>query len=170
MSETLFLIEDDVHPVMDVKVLPVEKEVKAEIPAGPIVTEAPPTFAFIGENKRRYLFVTDDAQSDFMSAAGLDAFLKTLGARKMALDDVAVFNMARHQGTVAFTDLAMFFKPQAVVLLGASATQVGIPEIAANSLGKVGDIPVFQTYSFDVLLGDNEKKAAFWPILKSLLV
>lgn len=170
MSETLFLIEGDGYPVMDDKILPLGAKAGSVISAGPIDAEVPPTFAFIGENKRRYLFVTDDAQSDYMSEAGLDAFLKTLGARKLALADVAVFNLAHHQGSVTFADLVVFFKPLAVVLLGPPATRLGMSEIQANSLAKVGDIPVFQTYSFDVLLGDNEKKAAFWPVLKSLLV
>ncbi len=178
MSEALFAIEDgDVRAPAD-EIVVQEKNAIANgaVPTPePVAVPAPvanprPVFAFLGENKQGYLFVTDDAQSDYMSAEGMDAFTKTLGARKLSLDDVAVFNLGRHAGQVAFSDLTSFFKPRAVVLLGAKATALGVSDIAPNTVGQVEGIPVFQTYSFDVLLIDAGKKSVFWPVLKSLLV
>lgn len=178
MSETLFSIEEDSGEAM-----PVVEEVatdrgmvgenrgpSSEVETAAEVEHVVPTFRFTGANQRKYLFITDDSQSDFMSEAGMDAFLKTIGARKMELADVAVFNVAHHAGALSWTDLLAFFKPRAVVLLGPAATRLGVADIPANSLEKIGDIPVFQTYSFDVLLADMEKKTAFWPVLKSLLI
>lgn len=178
MSETLFSIEDGdpstlaSEPVVQEQISTATGAVPASEPVAdpaPVVNQKP-AFAFLGGNKQGYLFVTDDAQSEYMSAAGMDAFTKTLGARNLSLDEVAVLNLARHAGQAAFADLISFFKPRAVVLLGAKATALRIPDIALNTVGQVGDIPVFQTYSFDVLLVDADKKSVFWPVLKSLLV
>src|SRR5690554_1681310 len=175
MSETLFAIEGEDAPAEETRAAadaPVAQPAVAipepETEASPAASP-PSEFAFLGENQQGYLFVTDDAQADGMSAAAMDAFTKTLAARNLSLADVAVFNVARHTGSLAFADVVAFFKPRAVVLLGPPASQFGLPDVPSNTVGKVGDTPVFQTYSFDVLLADAEKKGAFWPVLKSLL-
>lgn len=178
MSETLFSVAGEAvdAPVDEPRVVADESVAQPAVAVPEPETEATPAtsqpaeFAFLGENKRGYLFVTDDPQSDYLSGPAMDAFVKTLGARQLGLADVAVFNAARHAGPVAFADLAAFFKPRAVVLLGPPASRFGLPEVLPNTVGSVGGTPVFQTYSFDVLLVDAEKKGAFWPVLKSLLV
>lgn len=173
MSETLFSIDDDRFDVgqdldNNVHMMPSDGPT-TELAADSFV-EQPVTFDFVGENRKNYLFVTDDPRVDYMSDTGMDAFLKTLAARKMSLVDVAVFNLSRHKGAITFAMLIAFFKPKAVVLLGASAVDVGLQEIDVNSIGNMGDIRVFQSYSFDVLLSDGGKKSAFWPVLKSILL
>lgn len=175
MTETLFAIEDgDVPTAAElqddtvVAVIPADRPGEAEERA-PVVRTAP-VFSFLGENKQGYLFVTHDPQSDYMSAPAMEAFTKTLAARNLAQADVAVFNLAQHGEQVVISDLVSFFKPRAVILLGPAAPMLGIPALAFNTVGAVGDVAVFQTYSFDVLIQDAEKKSTFWPVLKSLLV
>lgn len=177
MTETLFSIEDsDVH-APDIEAGPEHSSAVAAVSVAkpqeleeraPIVAPAP-VFSFLGENRQGYLFVTHDPHSDYMSAEGMDAFTKTLAARKLALTDVAVFNLARHAGEVAVADLVSFFKPRAVILLGLEATRLGMPALVFNAIGTAGDVTVFQTYSFDEMIEDAAKKNAFWPVLKSLL-
>ncbi|WP_353124717.1 hypothetical protein [Parapedobacter pyrenivorans] len=118
-----------------------------------------PRFSFCGQNQRNYLFLTQDRQNEWMSGTAMDAFIKTLAALKLTMDDVAVLNLARLTEAPSVGDLSLFFKPKVVVSLGASLVW---PEQQG--------IIVFPTHSFDEMLTDAEKKRVFWTTIKTLLV
>lgn len=116
-------------------------------------------FSFYGGNRRNYLFLTHEIQHEWMSAAALDAFVKTLSALKLSLDDIAVLNMGKLPEIPAKTELIAFFNPKVIVALGAP-----LPWDESD------DFTVFKTYSFDEMLADAEKKRIFWTAIKTLLV
>ncbi len=124
-----------------------------------VVANTSPRFPFYGGNKRNYLFLTHDMQCEWMSAAALDAFTKTLAALKLTLEDIAVLNIARLGEAPAKPDLVAFFHPKVVIALGATLPW-----------DESGDIRVFKTHSFDDMLVDAEKKRVFWTTVKTLLV
>ena len=121
--------------------------------------EQTPQFSFFGKNRLGYLFLTQERQYEWMSELAMEAFIKTLAALKLASDDVAVLNLAKLAESPSIDDLGLFFKPKVVVSLGAS--------IAWSELGGV---KVIQTYAFDEMLADAEKKRLFWTTIKTLLV
>ena len=123
------------------------------------VVAAPPQFSHYGGNKRNFLFLTHDARHEWMSDAAFDAFTKTLGALKLSMDDVAVLNVGKLPSVPAEADLVAFFHPKAIVALGASVPW-----------GTSSTTTVFQTYSFDEMLVDAEKKRTFWATVKTLLI
>lgn len=116
-------------------------------------------FSYYGANKRNYLFLTHEPQHEWMSAAALDAFTKTLAALKLSMDDIALLNVGKLSKIPAKTDLITFFKSRIVVALG-------VPLSWDESDG----LTVFKTYSFDEMLVDAEKKRLFWATIKTLLV
>lgn len=118
-----------------------------------------PQFTFYGKNKRGYLFLTDEKQHEWMSAPAMDAFLKTLAALKLTVDDVAVLNLAKLQEPPLIDHLTLVFNPSVVVNLG---TSFAWPEQAA--------IKVFHTSAFDAMLADAAKKRVFWTTIKTLLI
>src|SRR5690606_12232224 len=110
-----------------------------------------PQFSYYGGNKRNFLFLTQDTQHKWMSAAALDAFSKTLAALKLSTDDVAVLNMAAFPTVPDKAELFAFFNPKVIVALGTTLSEE-----------PSGPVEVFNTHSFDEMLADAEKKRAFW--------
>lgn len=118
-----------------------------------------PQFSYHGGNRRNYLFLTHEIGHEWMSAAALDAFTKTLAALKLTMDDIAVLNIGKLSEIPAKPDLIAFFNPKVIVALGAS-----LPWDESDGL------VVYQTCSFDEMLVDAEKKRKFWTAIKTLLV
>ena len=158
MTETVFGVGNgEVKAVKDTVAAPVDVSPVSK-PEPVEIESAAPSFMFLGQNKRNYLFLTDERQHDWMSEAAMDAFVKTLAALKFTMDDVALLNVAKLQEPPSFDDLALFFKPKVVVSLGVSLRW---PERE--------DITVFRTDTFDAMIADAEKKRTFWATIKTLL-
>lgn len=121
--------------------------------------EPTPHFPFYGKNKRKYLFLIEEQRHEWMSEAAMDAFIKTLAALKLAGDDVALLNLAKLVAPPSVDQLTLFFKPRVVVNLG---TSFGWSDQDGATL--------VQTYSFDEMLADAEKKRLFWTKIKTLMV
>lgn len=121
--------------------------------------ERTPQFPFYGKNEKKYLFLTDEKQHEWMPQAAMDAFIKTLAALKLAENDVALLNLAKLAGAPSVDQLTSFFKPKVVVNLG---TAFVWPE--------QGDVNVFHTHTFSDMLADAEKKRVFWTTIKRLLI
>lgn len=132
--------------------------------------DAPPVdFAFYGKNRRRYLFLTNDGQHQWMSVAALDAFTKTLAALKLSADDVALLNLAPFAVPPRKEELISFFNPTVIVLLGVPPESVGLGALP-TAVSNCDGISVFQTGTFDEMLADAEMKRLFWTTIKTLLV
>src|SRR5690606_21466824 len=132
--------------------------------------ETPPSvdFIFYGKNGRRFLFLVDDRQHQWMSTAALDAFSKTLAALKLSADDVALLNLATRADRVRKADMLSFFKPAVIVLLGIAPEAVGL-SMSSTPLCEYEGIKLFCTCTFDEMLVEAEKKRQFWSTIKTLL-
>ncbi|MFB2119746.1 hypothetical protein [Parapedobacter sp. 2B3] len=153
MTETIFDVEDGMGSMIE----------GAAVEPMDVSVDHKPTpglqFPYSGQNRRNYLFLTDEKQHEWMSGAAMDAFVKTLGALKLAVDDVAVVNLAKLASSPSVTDLAVFFNPRVVVNLGTSFVWP-----------QQDGVTVFHTHAFDDLLVDTEKKQIFWTTIKRLLI
>ncbi|WP_262248453.1 hypothetical protein [Parapedobacter soli] len=153
MTETIFDV-GDVAVTAGVEAPPEAPETEAVRKPDSV-----PQFSFYGQNKREYLFLTDEQQHEWMSEPAMDAFVKTLAALKLTVDDVAVLNLAKLKEPPLIDHLTSVFKPKVVVNLG---TSLAWPE--------QGGVKVFHTSTFDAMLADAEKKRVFWTTIKMLLI
>lgn len=153
MTEAIFDV-GDVAVTAGVEAPPEAPETEAVRKPDPV-----PQFSFYGKNKREYLFLTDEKQHEWMSEPAMDAFVKTLAALKLAVDDVAVLNLAKLKEPPLVGHLTLVFKPKVVINLGTSFTW---PE--------QDGVKVFHASTFDVMLADAEKKRVFWATIKTLLI
>src|SRR5690606_25579506 len=95
-----------------------EKPTIASEPESAKSEQAAPSFIFLGKNERNYLFLTDEQQHEWMPEAAMEAFVKTLAALKLTVNDVAVLNLAKLAVAPPIDQLARFFNPRVVVNLG----------------------------------------------------
>ncbi len=172
MTETLFDVRDDAVvggpsvPRAAPAPAPVERPT---VPEAAIAAPQAPSFRYFGGNRQRYLFLTDDREYEWMSAAALDAFTKTLTALKLATDDVSVFNVAGMQPFPSKDDVFSYFGPRVVVSLGVSLPWPGLEGPATGSVVDHQGVRVFHTHAFETFLTDADKKRLFWTTIKTLL-
>lgn len=140
------------------------------IPDNPEDRERQPArFAYYGGNNRRYLFLTEDEQHEWMSPAALEALSKTLAALKLSVADIALLNLGKLPAMPSGAQLISFFKPKVAILLGTSES-LFVPDCpVGESVTDETGLTVFRTDSFDALLVDAEKKRQFWTAIKKLL-
>jgi len=129
---------------------------------------ASPSFAYLGKNKRKYLFIVFEPNHPFFSEEALAAFSKTIAALGMAMSDIAVFNLASSSGTVDAATLFTFFDPKKVIYLGVSPQVLGLTPLTPNTPSQKNDRTSLFTYSFEEMLNDTQKKKTFWLQLKNL--
>lgn len=121
---------------------------------------------FYGDHKRNILFIVDQPGVQFFSKEAELAFLKTLEALKMALDDVAVINIAPLDQSIDFERIQKELAPVYWIFLGSDPTNVKLGEYPDNIWSKMGESQILKTYSFDEMLTDVVKKKAFWSAVK----
>lgn len=156
MTEPVFDVGEQVHE--DAARAPAAAAAAAEPEQVKKPEPAAPSFTFLGRNNRNYLFLTDEQQADWMAEPAMDAFVKTLAALKLTVDDVAVLNLAKLAAAPQAGQLVSFFKPRVVVNLG---TPFSWPEQPG--------VKLLDTYSFNEMLADAGKKRTFWTAIKTLL-
>lgn len=128
--------------------------------------EPAPSLKLYGDNKRNILFIVDSPTEQFFSKEAELAFLKTLGALQLALDDVSVINVATLDQQVDFTFVQKELAPAYCVFLGANPIDLQLNEYPENIWSNEGDSEVLKTYSFDEMLTDANKKKLFWNAVK----
>lgn len=176
MSETLFSLSGDVAVSEDTPGKEVITQDGIALPSSrldPVAAGKPaepkPEIHFLGGNKGHILFVTDSPDYEYMSPAALDAFEKVLGAVKLTLDDVALWNRQSVKQDLDWDDLTQRFAPTLLIQLAVDLSGLGVPSLTLNTAGEHQGIKVFQTSSFEAMLTDVDKKRQFWVVFKSLL-
>ncbi len=135
-------------------------------------TEKPPVnLSFIGNVAAPCLFIFHHAQAQEqhqMLPQEMEAFEKILGALKLRLDQIALLNLAIQQPS--FDLMVSKIKPQKMVLLGAgiSMETLGLSGInlPLHQPSHIQQLPVLQSYSFQEMDQDVDKKRVFWNALK----
>jgi len=150
MSETIF--------GMDMTKNEVEEEALIEKEPDIIINS-------LGANKKNILFIVDDLNNDFFSKDAELAFIKTLGALKLAIDDVAVINYKRIGESITFDQIKEEFTPKACVFLGSSPARLNL-NFAENIITNNKDIQFLNSFSFEEMLTEATKKRMFWDAIK----
>lgn len=132
----------------------------------PHLDDPVPHLKLYGDNNRNILFIVDTPGEQFFSREAELAFLKTLAAMKLALDDVAVINLASFDQQIEFDFIQKELAPSYWVFLGANPSTIHLGEYPENIWSKKDDSQILRTYSFDEMLTDINKKKSFWNAVK----
>lgn len=126
-------------------------------------------FIYQGNKSTGVLFILRYPDYPYFSPAAEDAFVKTLGALGLSLDNVAVVNLANTHNPNDFKRIMQFFEPTKITLLGVEPISLKLPEIAHNSYMKGRIATVFNTFSFEEMFADVQKKRLFWNEFKTFI-
>jgi len=127
-------------------------------------------FIYQGNKDQGVLFILRYEQYPYFSPAALDAFEKTIGALKLTKENVAVLNLANPHNPNDFKRIMQFFQPTKIILLGVEPASLKLPFIEHNSYMKGRIATVFNTFSFEEMFVDVNKKKLFWNEFKTFIV
>ncbi|KKO90884.1 MULTISPECIES: hypothetical protein [Sphingobacterium] len=127
-------------------------------------------FIYQGNKEKGILFILRYEQYPYFSPAALDAFEKTIGALKLTKETVAVLNLANPHNPNDFKRIMQFFQPTKIILLGVEPASLKLPFIEHNSYMKGRIATVFNTFSFEEMFVDVNKKKLFWNEFKTFIV
>ncbi|HWV72795.1 MAG TPA: hypothetical protein VN040_13800 [Pseudosphingobacterium sp.] len=125
-------------------------------------------YEFLGENKKQILYIVDNQAHTYFSSGALDAFSRTINALGLSMEDIAVFNIAKHTSIINFDQICTYFNPQKVILAGASPTQLTLNNLSLNNPITLNNVKILYTFSFEEMLTDIERKKTFWQQVKTL--
>lgn len=126
-------------------------------------------FIYQGNKTTGILFILRYEQYPYFSPAALDAFEKTIGALKLTQETVAVVNLANPENPNDFKRIMQFFQPTKIILLGVEPASLKLPPIEHNSYMKGRIATVFNTFSFEEMFADVNKKKMFWNEFKTFI-
>ncbi|OOQ58556.1 hypothetical protein [Mucilaginibacter pedocola] len=160
------------QPVQQTAQAPIAEPVKAPVTVAiptipqPIKT-AEPAFNYLGGNNKQFAILVNYATEEHIPAAHLAAMENILKRKELALADVAIFNMHKHQ-PLAIAKVAEILKPAKMVIMGKDAMPQGIGNLPFNSPVQGKKTTVLYSFSFDDMMSSNDNKKAFWDQMKTL--
>lgn len=126
-------------------------------------------FIYQGNKDQGVLFILRYEQYPYFSPAAGEAFEKTIGALKLTKETVAVVNLANAHNPNDFKRIMAFFQPTKIILLGVEPASLMLPSIEHNSYMKGRIATVFNTFSFEEMFADTNKKKLFWNEFKTFI-
>lgn len=168
MSETIFTTG---FAVQDTEV---KQQPKNDLERTPLPAEAPASpeeeFVYQGDKKTGVLFILRYPDYPYFSPQAEEAFVKTIAALQLTLQNVAVVNLANVHNPNDFKRIMAFFEPKKITLLGVKPASLKLPDIAHNSYMRGKVATVFNTFSFEEMFADINKKKLFWTEFKSFIL
>lgn len=165
MSETVFAIPGSVLPIVETQ--SVGNNITT--PQQGHFQASAEEFVFQGDKSTGVLFILRYPDFPYFSPQAEEAFLKTIGALQLNAENVAVVNLANPHNPNEWKRIMEFFQPKKITLLGVEPTSLKLPVIEHNSYmhGKIAT--VFNTFSFEEMFADVQKKKMFWIEFKSFI-
>jgi len=133
----------------------------------PVIQTPVLAFNYVGGNAQRFLILVHYPDHDLMEPSHLSALESTIKRKELAINDVAILNLAKHPGT-ELKAFGAFFKPRKMLLLGADTFPVGLTPPVLNELTMLGKCHMLYSFSFDEMMGNKDNTKAFWEQMKAL--
>jgi hypothetical protein len=177
-----FILQDDIYLLQGDKVLArqtvtqpvaeIQPELLIEIAstapiAGPVAEMPAIAFNYLGKNKKRFLIITHYPQHEFIADEHLTALQNILKRKEYDIDDVAILNLANATAP-ALDELATYFNPKKLLILGKDAQPANMEVIALNQTKQLPDFTALYSFSFDEMMSSVDNKKAFWEQMKNL--
>lgn len=164
-----FLLQDELYLLGTDKSLyektntpePVIEEIIPEIKTQAV------NFNYLGQNLKNFLILVHYPELEFIAETHLTALENILKRKDLAINDVAILNIATYN-TVKFDELIAFFKPAKLLLLGKNAQPQGIAPLTLNSPQVLDGRTTLYSFGFDEMMDSTDNKKAFWEQMKSL--
>ncbi|MDB5285273.1 MAG: hypothetical protein JWR05_222 [Mucilaginibacter sp.] len=168
-----FIMEDEIY-LLDkdkgVRTIPSTENIPIDEPPAitkPILETPQISFNYLGDNNKRFLVLGNYATEEFIAAEHLTALENILKRKELAIADVAIFNINTYPDT-DINQLTEYFKPEKLLVLGASALPAGINKLMLNEPAQSGSYTALYSFSFDEMMSSNDNKKAFWEQMKKL--
>jgi hypothetical protein len=169
MQDDLFFLNTDKN-LYNNKVVADETPVAETVITAPVAIaafEKPLEFKYHGKNNKNFLVLVHYPALEFIHETHLTALENILKRKGFEIDDVAIFNTAKHDG-VNLETLSAYFKPQKMLVLGKNALPQGVQSLALNVPQQVSGFAALYSFSFDEMMDNNDYKKAFWEQMKGL--
>ena len=127
----------------------------------------PVNYSYLGGHQKKFLIVVHYPEHDFIADRHFIALQSILNRLKFTVEDVAIFNRAKHPDA-EFAALLNFFKPEKLLLLGKESLPAGIETPELNKIKKLTDFPLLFSYSFEDMMDNQVNKKLFWDQIKLL--
>ncbi|WP_461448846.1 hypothetical protein [Mucilaginibacter sp.] len=167
MQDDIFLLNQD-RAAYTFEAEPAEQAIEQEEaqPVTPVQTKQP-EFNYLGGNKKNFLITVHYPGIDFMEESHLTALQNTLKRLGFEKEDIAILNLAAHEGA-DHEMIISYFKPQKLLLMGKNALPPYIPALKLNEQQINGNYKALFTFSFDEMMDSNDYKKIFWEQMKIL--
>jgi hypothetical protein len=173
-----FILQDDIYLLQGDKALArqtvtqpvaeIQPEPVIEVASIALVAETPAiAFNYLGKNKKRFLIITYYPQHEFIADEHLTALQNILKRKEYDIDDVAILNLAKTTIS-ALDELATYFNPKKLLILGKDAQPANMEVIALNQTKQLPDFTALYSFSFDEMMSSVDNKKAFWDQMKNL--
>jgi hypothetical protein len=120
-----------------------------------------------GSTTSGYVILVHYPGLEFMHDAHLTALENTFRRKGIEPGNVAIVNMAAHDG-IAFEPIAAQLQPRKLLIMGKNAMPPAIAPVKFNQLSQLAECTVLHTFSFDEMMDSNENKKLFWEQMKLL--
>lgn len=162
----------DLYPSSLVDLGKMRAETETALPpaeSGPSRTDKPATaWKSLGNNQKNILVVVNNNGIAFLPDNELTFLTGILGACKLSLDDVAIFNFQNHPG-IAFKELMNHFKSKIVLLFDTEPAAFGLPmSFPHYQLQPFSGNTFLYSPSLKELENDRVEKSKLWVCLKRL--
>jgi hypothetical protein len=171
MQDELFFLNEDreaysnaVEKVAVVETVPVADTETSVAEVVPALEITPIAFNFKG-SKGGMLILVHYPELEFIHETHLTALENILKRKDVAINDVAILNMANY-GDVNFENITGYFTPQKILLLGEKALPAGIAALKLNTPQQLGKSTALYSFSFDEMMDSPDNKKAFWEQMK----
>lgn len=166
MSETIFTTG---FAMQDTEA---KEQIQDSVQTPPIetVVASQEEFIYQGDKSTGVLFILRYPEFPYFSPQAEEAFVKTIGALQLTLQNVAIVNLANAHNPNDFKRIMTFFQPKKITLLGVEPASLKLPAIAHNSYMRGNIATVFNTFSFEEMFADVNKKRLFWTEFKSFIL
>ena len=133
----------------------------------PVMQTPANEFNYLGKNNNNFLVLVNYAGQEHIPAGHLTALENILKRKNLLMDDVAILNVHKYM-PVKLTQLAAYFAPTRLVIMGKDALPQGIGNLPLNQPLQGKKTHVLYSFSFDEMMSSNDNKRIFWEHMKTL--
>jgi hypothetical protein len=161
-----FIMQDEVY-LLDKDKTAYSTNIVSPAEPAPVLEKQTVNFNYLGKHKKHFLVIVHYPYLEFIEDKHLAALENVFKRLEIGIDDIAILNSAKHD-SVTFEQLADFFKPQKLLLLGKNSLPGVTGKLMLNTPQKIDNCDTLFSFSFDEMMDNNEYKKAFWEQMKQL--
>lgn len=165
IDEDLYLLDKD--KIAATISISAPRSIEASISAPSLIETPAPGFKYRGGNKKNFLITVHYSDKEVMDDGHFTALENILKRKDLAIDDVAILNVAHHTA-ITFEQLTAYFKPEKLLIMGEMALPKTLEPPPFNQPTRLNNCLLLYSFSFDGMMSSNDNKKTFWDQMKTL--